>query len=95
MLNCSQSLGNPLSYSCNWMAPTETNEPLTGYQLTCSPELDGIPVPSAVDTGPLVTMDTVSDLAYGVNYTCNVRARNEAGFSLPSKNELIRVSPAG
>ena len=83
MLQCSQISSDPLSYACNWMAPTETNGELTGYELTCVPGLEGIPTPPLV-LSPLMTSATVSSLRNGVNYTCSVRARNEGGLSLPS-----------
>ena len=82
MLQCSQVPGDPLSYMCNWMAPTVTNGVLAGYELSCVPQLGGIPTPPAVT--PLTTSANVTNLRNGVNYTCTVRARNEGGLSLAS-----------
>ena len=82
MLQCSQDPDDPLSYTCSWMAPTETNGELTGYELTCVPGLEGIPPPPVAN--PSMTSATVSYLRNGVNYTCSVSARNEGGLSLPS-----------
>ena len=82
MLQCSQVPSNPLSYSCNWMAPAVTNGELTGYELECLPGLEGIPPPPVAT--PSVTSATVSGLRNGINYTCTVRARNEGGLSLAS-----------
>ena len=82
MLQCSQVPSDPLSYTCNWMAPTVTNGVLTGYELTCVPQLGGIPPPLAAT--PPTTSATISNLRNGVNYSCTVRARNEGGLSLDS-----------
>ena len=82
MLQCSQVPSNPLSYSCNWMAPAVTNGELTGYELECFPGLDGISPPPVATSS--VTSATVSGLGNRVNYTCTVRARNEGGLSLAS-----------
>ena len=82
MLQCSQIPNNPLSYTCNWTRPMETNGVLAGYELTCVPELEGIPPPPVLT--PSVTLATVSSLRNGVNYTCRVRARNEGSLSLDS-----------
>ena len=81
MLQCSQD-PNPLSYTCNWTAPTVTNGELAGYELTCEPGLEGIPPPPVLT--PSTTKATVSSLRNGVNYTCMVRARNEGGLSQDS-----------
>ena len=82
MLQCSQLPNDPLSYMCNWMAPTVTNGVLAGYELTCKPGLEEILPPSVLI--PLMTSATVSSLRNGVNYTCTVRARNEGGLSMAS-----------
>ena len=82
MLQCSQVPSDPLSYTCNWMPPSVTNGVLSGYELSCEPGLDGIPMPPAIATS--TGLATVSGLRNGVNYTCTVRARNEGGRSLPS-----------
>ena len=82
MLQCSQLPNDPLSYTCNWMAPTVTNGVLAGYELTCQPRLEGIPSPPVLT--PSMTSATVSSLRNGVNYTCTVRARNQGGLSLAS-----------
>ena len=87
MLHCSNLPGDPLSYVCNWMAPTETNGALVGYQLTCEPQSDGIPTPPAVTSS--TTSANISDLRNGVNYSCTVRARNEAGISLASGSASV------
>ena len=93
MLRCSQLPGDPLSYMCNWMAPNETNGALTGYQLTCEPQLDGIPTPPAM-TSSMVSA-TISNLRNGVNYSCTVRARNEAGLSQASGSDSFFTTEIG
>ena len=60
----------------------KTNGVLTGYELTCVPELEGVPPPPILT--PSMISATVSSLRNGVNYTCRVRARNEGGLSLAS-----------
>ena len=82
MLQCSQASSDPLSYSCNWMAPAVTNGMLSGYELECLPGLEGIPPPPVATSS--MTSATVSGLRNGVNYTCTVRARNAGGLSLAS-----------
>ena len=80
-LLCAADANNPLSYTCNWLAPTVTNGVLTGYQLTCDPQLQGIQ--PATETSSMIST-TVSNLKNGINYTCTVQARGEGGLSLPS-----------
>ena len=82
MLQCFQLPNDPLSYTCNWMAPIVTNGVLAGYELTCKPGLEGIPPPPVLT--PSMTSATVSSLRNGVNYTCTVRARSEGGLSMAS-----------
>ena len=82
MLQCSQLPNDPLSYMCNWTAPTVTNGVLAGYELTCQPGLEGIP-PPPISTPSMISA-TVSSLRNGVNYTCTVKARNQGGLSMAS-----------
>ena len=82
MLQCSQLLNDPLSYTCNWMAPMATNGVLAGYELICQPGLEEIPHPPVLT--PSMTSATVSSLRNGLNYTCTVKARNEGGLSMAS-----------
>ena len=84
MLQCSPVPNDPLSYTCNWTTPVETNGELTGYELTCVPGLEEIPSPPVLTVTPSTTSATVSSLRNGVSYTCRVRARNEGGLSLAS-----------
>ena len=93
MLQCSQVPSDPLSYSCNWMAPAVTNGMLSGYELECLPGLEGI-LPPPIAT-PSMTSATVSGLRNGVNYTCTVRARNEGGLSLASAPTLFYIMEIG
>ena len=81
-LLCVPDPNEPLSYTCSWLPPTATNGVLTGYQLICDPQLEGISPPSAVLSS--TTSATVSNLRNGINYTCMVQARGERGLSLPS-----------
>ena len=57
------------------------NGVLTGYQLSCQPQLSGIPLPQPVNT--VAVMTTLSNLYPGVGYNCSIVARNSAGPSAP------------
>jgi hypothetical protein len=82
MLQCSQAPNDPLSYACNWTPPAVTNGVLAGYELECLPGLVGISPPAAAT--PSMISASVSALRNGINYTCTVRASNEADLSLAS-----------
>ena len=70
---------NSLTFS--WQVPTVINGVLTGYQLSCQPELQGIPSPTILSTGPTVNTAMLPDLSPGVRYNCSIVARNSAGTS--------------
>ena len=68
------------SISFSWQAPAVTNGVLTGYQLTCQPELpSGIPSPPTLSTGPTVNTALLSNLSPGVRYNCGIVASNSVG----------------
>ena len=72
------------SISFSWQAPAVTNGILTGYQLTCQPELPtGIPSPPTLRTGSTVNTAMLSNLFSGVRYNCSIVARNSEGPSDP------------
>ena len=68
----------------SWQAPAVTNGILTGYQLTCQPELPvGIPSPPTLTPGPTVHTAMLLNLSPGVRYNCSIVASNSAGLSEP------------
>ena len=72
------------SISFSWSTPTVTNRVLTGYQLTCQPELPvGIPTPPTLSPGPSVNTAMLPNLSPGVKYNCSIMANNSAGSSDP------------
>ena len=72
------------SISFSWLAPTFTYGVLTGYQLSCQPELPaGIPTPPTLSPGPTVNTAVLPDLYPGVRYNCSIVASNSAGPSDP------------
>ena len=72
------------SISFSWLTPTFTNGLLTGYQLSCQPELPvGIPSPPTLTPGPTVNTAVLPNLSPGVRYNCSIVASNSAGSSEP------------
>ena len=70
--------------SLSWQAPTVTIGNLTGYLLTCQPELTtGIPSPPTLSPGPTVNTTVLPNLYPGVRYNCRIVANNSAGSSDP------------
>ena len=68
----------------SWQTPTITNGVLTGYRLSCQPELPaGIPSPPILSTGPTVNTALFPDLSPGVRYNCSIVASNSGGSSNP------------
>ena len=73
-----------ISLSFSWRAPTVTNGVLTGYQLSCQPELlAGIPSPPFLTPGPTVNTAMLPNLSPGVKYNCSIVASNIAASSDP------------
>ena len=73
-----------MSLSFSWQAPTVTNGGLTGYNLSCQPELPaGIPSPSILTPGPTMNTAELGSLFPGVRYNCSIVAMNTAGSSGP------------
>ena len=67
-----------------WQAPAVTNGALTGYQLSCQPELPvGIPSPPTLSPGATVNTAVLPNLFPGVRYNCRIMANNSAGLSDP------------
>ena len=72
------------SLSFSWQTPTITNGVLTGYQLSCQPELQGIPsLYQNLTPGPTMNTAELPDLFSGVRYNCSIVANNSAGSSDP------------
>ena len=67
-----------------WQAPNVTNGMLTGYQLSCKPELlTGISSPPILSAGSTVNTTMLPNLSPGVRYNCSIVASNSAGPSDP------------
>ena len=72
------------SLSFSWQAPTVTNGELTGYNLSCQPELPvDIPSPSFLTPGNTMNTAELGNLSPGVRYNCSIVANNSAGSSDP------------
>ena len=72
------------SLSFSWQTPTITNGVLAGYQLSCQPELQGIPsLYQNLTPGPTMNTAELPDLFSGVRYNCSIVANNSAGSSDP------------
>ena len=68
----------------SWQAPTMTNGELTGYNLSCQPELPAdIPSPSILTPGNTMNTAELGSLSPGVRYNCSIVANNSAGSSNP------------
>ena len=73
-----------ININFSWQAPVVTNGALTGYQLSCQPELPvGIPSPPTLSPGPTVNTAVLLNLFSGVRYNCSIMASNSAGLSDP------------
>ena len=78
------TLRTTTSLSFSWQAPTVTNGRLTGYNLSCQPELPAdIPSPSIFTPGPTMNTAELGSLFPGVRYNCSIVAMNTAGSSDP------------
>ena len=71
------------SITLSWMTPTVTNGVLTGYQLSCQPELPSIPSPPTLSPGPTMNTAMLPNLSPGVRYNCSIMVSNSAGLSDP------------
>ena len=61
-----------------------TNGALTGYNLSCQPELPvDIPSSSILTPGPTMNTAELGSLFSGVIYNCSIMAMNRAGSSDP------------
>ena len=60
------------SISFSWSPPSITAHLTTGYRLTCSPLLEGIPTPDPLMIAPTATTATVTGLHSGVTYSCDI-----------------------
>ena len=67
-----------------WAPPMNATPSFFGYQLSCSPVLEGIPTPAEVRTNPGVSVASVTGLEDGATYICYVRASVENYISEPA-----------
>ena len=75
------SLETSLSFS--WSPPSITAHLTTGYRLTCSPLLEGIPTPDPLLIAPTATTATVTGLLSGLTYSCDIFTLTSQGASQP------------
>ena len=66
-----------------WSPPITAAHLTTGYRLTCSPLLDGIPTPDPLLIAPTATTATVTGLLSGVTYICDIITLTSWGASQP------------
>ena len=69
------------SLSFSWQQPAIPNGAIIGYQLSCQPPLEGIPIPEPLSPGPTARMAVLADLHPGVRYNCSIGALNSAVLS--------------
>ena len=71
------------SVTFSWRAPTVAAALTSGYSLTCTPLLEGIPPPETLALQANVTVATVTGLHPGVTYKCSITTSGLAGPSQP------------
>ena len=84
------SLSTSLTFS--WKPPSIATNLITGYRLTCSPLLDGIPTPEGLMLGPAATTANVTGLYSGVTYNCSIVTVSHEGSSLPRSVTLATIT---
>ena len=86
--------GMPSSTSLTffWRPPSIAANLTTGYRLTCSPLLEGIPTPEGLMLGPAATTANVTGLYPGVTYNCSIVTVSHKGSSLPRSVTLATIT---
>ena len=78
---------NSLSFSWDAPAPIEGVNSITNYIVRCTPQLEGIPTPAAVNQSVSEPLSArIDDLASGVLYRCSVAAMNNVGEGMPAED---------
>ena len=80
------------SLTFSWRPPSIAANLTTGYRLTCSPLLEGIPTPEDLMLGPAATTANVTGLYSGVTYNCSIVTVSHEGSSLPRSVELATIT---
>ena len=80
------------SLAFSWRPPSIAANLTTGYRLTCSPLLEGIPTPEDLMLGPAVTTANMTGLYSGVTYNCSIVTHSNEGSSLPRSVALATIS---
>ena len=80
------------SLTFSWRPPTVGSSLTTGYRLTCSPLLEGIPTPEDLMLGPAATTASVTGLYSGVTYNCSIVTVSHEGSSLPRSVALATIT---
>ena len=81
MFEVASSNSTVLSFS--WQPPTLGSHLVTGYQIVCTPLLEGIPSPQPLLAGPESTAASHTGLYPGVTYMCSIVSVASAGSSEP------------
>ena len=80
------------SLTFSWRLPSIAANLTTGYRLTCSPLLEGIPTPEDLMLGPAATTANVTGLYSGVTYNCSIVTVSHEGSSLPTSVEHTTIT---
>lgn len=79
--------GNALATVGFTPAPANADNPITGYEATCTPQGGGTAVTATGAGSPIV----VTGLTNGTSYNCTVKTLNDTGGSVPS--DPVTVTP--
>ena len=80
------------SLTFSWRPPSIAAKLTTGYRLTCSPLLEGIPTPEDLMLGPAATTANVTGLYSGVTYNCSIVTVSHEGSSLPTSVKFTTIT---
>ena len=81
--NFAMTSSSETGFSFSWSPPSTAAHLTTGYRLTCSPLLEGIPTPDPLIIAPTATTATVTGLLSGVTYSCDIITLTSQGASQP------------
>lgn len=85
---------NSTVLSFSWQPPTLGSHLITGYQIACTPLLEGIPSPQPLLAGSESTTASHTGLYPGVTYTCGIVSVASAGSSEP-RNVIYATTEIG
>ena len=82
--------GNALATVGFTPAPANADNPITGYEATCTPQGGGTAVTATGAGSPIV----VTGLTNGTSYNCTVKTLNDTGGSVPSDPVTVTLRAA-